>query len=171
MAALVRRQRGSTTLYVIALYSLILLFVILGCLIGYWAGLDINFTGCSAAVVALLVWHFIGRRYLVWQFRKNMMARGVPMHVPVRVDISPEALVYDSKDVVHHVLWRGVSELYRKKGYWIFMVHSTGYYVAARFFADKKNELAFITEALSYMSDEARARSKGARKFVETAGA
>lgn len=167
VGALVKRQRGSNALYVTVLYSVIILAVLMSVGIAYWVGWDVNIAPVFGVVAAYLAWYFVGRRYVVWQFRKKLMARGVALHLPVRIEISSEALVYERADVVQSAKWSAISELYRQKGYWIFMVHSDGYYLPGHFFPNTATERAFITEALSYMTEEARARSKSATLFVE----
>lgn len=166
MGSLVKRQRGPTWLYAVILYAFMIIAAVIGCLIGLLTGWNINLMGCGAAIVALLTWFLVGRRYVVWQFRNKMTARGVPMHVPVRLDIAPEAMTYDTHDVHVRAQWSGISELYSKAGYWIFMIHSSGYFLPKHFFADAGAERAFIAEALGYMSEAARARSKYAVTFA-----
>jgi hypothetical protein len=59
-----------------------------------------------------------------------------------------------------------VSELYRAKGYWIFLVQSEPWFAPDRFFVSDDEKRAFIAEALSHMSEAARARSQEAVKFA-----
>ena len=109
------------------------------------------------------------RRLSVAQFRKQLHARGLPLDMPSRFELTPEQLVHTGHGMTTSADWSGVTELFRVKGYWIFMAVSLPFVVPERFFADRRSEREFIAEALSRMSPEARARSADASKFLEAA--
>lgn len=159
---------------------------------GRWLGLIVGIA-VVVGLMSLLSWldswcdvpvwlYYVGLAAIVlgvlpglgWALRKQavrnvsgqLRARGIEGPFPVRVEVTPEALDYSFGFTRSVTQWEGVTELFLSKGFWIFMVLASPVYVPQRFFADASAERAFVTEALSCMTEGARARSKDALKFA-----
>ena len=163
------RQIGSMLFF----YGAMILFVGAGIGLGWLADyfrlptlfdFDWWFTGLMAG---LLVNAFAMRRLSVLRFRKKLTDKGVPLDMPVRMEVAADGLVYELAGVHHRAPWPVVSELFAAKGYWIFMVVASPWFAPKRLFANEAAERAFVRAALAHMSDEARARSVKAAKFAE----
>jgi len=109
---------------------------------------------------------FALRSLVVWQLRKKLTKAGTPLDMPLQFKISANGLHYCVADIEKRAPWKVVSEVFHAKGYWIFLAQSEPWFAPDRLFANKEERCAFIAEALSYMSDAARARSKEAVKFA-----
>jgi hypothetical protein len=130
-------------------------------LIGYAAG----------CVLGWLFWRPIAMKWLVNRFRKRFVAQGLAAELPMSITLDPERLVYLVGGVEQRAEWSAVTELFRASAYWVFIVQSVAFYAPRRLFPDAAAERAFITAALSYMSDAARKRSGRAEAFVRDAAA
>ena len=117
-------------------------------------------------VVGIVAYVFFCRPLAVALFRKRMVSRGLPLDLPLHMEIAPEALVYELGAVRHTAQWSAVTELFSKGGYWIFLVQTTPYFAPKRFFADAAQEKAFVRDALSHMSEAARGNSADATAFA-----
>lgn len=80
--------------------------------------------------------------------------------------LTPESLVSYDGDRRTIAKWSAVDALYRCGDHWAFIIQAQPDFVDARQFEDAAAERAFIAEALSHMSDAARARSRDAVKFA-----
>jgi hypothetical protein len=96
------------------------------------------------------------------RYRGAFLRKSQPLDLPLRVQLTPEHLVYELGDTVSYAKWRCVTEVFRSHDYWIFVVQGSGVFAPRRLFAGPADEHGFISEALSYMSVEARQRSAGA---------
>jgi len=105
----------------------------------------------------------------VWRCRKTLTGKGVPLDLPVRLEVSPDAFTYAIGDVVSTARWAAVTEIFFDKGWWIFMVQGSPWFAADRFFANDADKRAFLREALSHISEDARARSPAAVTFAAKA--
>jgi len=168
-AATAKRQRGATWQY----YAVMIGLWIGGAVIGFAAGLllhaNVNWTACGGAVVGLLSYRPVAQRWVVWRFRHRLTGTGTPLDMPAAMAITPEALAYTVADIEKRGKWAAVSELFHAKGYWIFMVQSEPWFAPDHFFANDADKRTFLREALSHMSEAARARSGDAVKFFGTA--
>ena len=168
MAATGRRQRGSMLWF----WALMLVSVVIMGLVGIAlsipakanAGLGL-FIGMMAGLVIYNRWSKV---LIVWRYRKTLMARGVPPEVAIRWELTPEEIVYQAGALTTRAPWRAVSEIFPEKGWWIVMAQGTALFAADRFFADDVARRAFVADVLSHLSEEAKARSASAVKFVET---
>jgi len=140
-----------------------------GFLVGRYARLDEILCACAGALVGLFGYAYVCRRFTVWRFRTKLQDKGTPLHMNLRMELTPEALVYEVQDIYHRAKWSGVSELFPNRGYWIFIAQSSPFFAPKRFFASEAEERAFVREALGHMSERARARSEAAVKFAGTA--
>lgn len=95
-----------------------------------------------------------------------MAERGLDLKFQQTLTVTDENLTLDSGRVRRVADWAAVTELFKTKDYWIFLVHMEPWFAPSRFFADKAEEKAFIRDALSHLSDEARTRSREAKAFA-----
>jgi hypothetical protein len=98
--------------------------------------------------------------------RKALAERGQRYEQALTLRLTPEALVYDLADLTMTANWPCVTDLYRTRKYWVFLVQSSAMVLPRRFFATPGAEREFIAEAMSRMTDAARARSPDAVKVV-----
>jgi len=94
--------------------------------------------------------------------RRALAKRGQRYEQALTLRLTPQALVYDLADLTMTANWPCVTDLYRTSKYWVFLVQSSAMVLPRRFFASTEAERAFIAEAMSRMSDAARARSPDA---------
>jgi len=158
------RTRGARYTYLLIAFVM----MAVGAAIGYFGwqrdpvlGLLVGYV-CGAAVYLLLA-----RRLTVARFRKRLTAKGSPLNLSLRMEITQDALVYEVGDILKAAKWPCVSELFDNHGYWIFLAQSSPYFAPKRFFADREAERAFIKEALAHMNEAARSRSRDAVAFAE----
>lgn len=164
------RQMGASR-YVIWLVAVVLggSSAILGEMLDTYFGEPFGFpTWIILLAVATPLYTITVRRLLIRRFQKKQTAKGTPLDMPMRMLLTPEGLVYELADVEHRAKWSAVSEVFFAKGYWIFLVQASAWFAPKRLFETDEASRAFLSEALSYMSEDARVRSKTAVKFAET---
>jgi hypothetical protein len=98
--------------------------------------------------------------------KKSLSSRGQSHEQPLALRITPEALVYDLGDLTMTARWPCVTDIYRTRRHWVFLVQTSAFVLPRRFFATPQAERRFIFEAMSRMSDEARARSPDAAGVI-----
>jgi hypothetical protein len=98
--------------------------------------------------------------------RRALAERGQSYEQALVLRLTPEALVYDLADLTMTANWRCVTDLYRTRKYWVFLVQSSAMVLPRRFFTTAEAEREFIVEAVSRMPAEARARSPDAVRIV-----
>jgi hypothetical protein len=98
--------------------------------------------------------------------RRALAARGQKHELALTLRLTPEAIVYDLVDLTMTAGWSCVTDLYRTRKHWVFLVQSSAMVLPRRFFATPEAERDFIAEALSRMTDAARARSPDAVGMV-----
>ncbi|MEG3176089.1 YcxB family protein [Sphingomonas sp. RB3P16] len=98
--------------------------------------------------------------------RKALADRGQASEQALTFRLTPDALVYDLAELTMIARWPCVTDLYRTRKYWVFLVQSSAMVLPRRFFATPQAERDFIGAAMSRMSDAARARSPDAAKIV-----
>jgi len=101
--------------------------------------------------------------------RRALAKRGQAYERRLTFRLTPDAIVYDLADLTMTARWSCVTDLYRTRKYWVFLVQSSAMVLPRRFFATPKAEREFIAKALSHMTDAARARSPDAVKAVNSA--
>ncbi|WP_246263384.1 YcxB family protein [Caulobacter soli] len=119
------------------------------------------------AIAGLIVGSFISRVLAGPTLRKALAARGQGHQLPLTLRLTPEALVYDLVDLTTTARWASVTDLYQTRKHWVFLVQSSALVLPRRFFATPEAEREFIAEALSRMTDAARARSPDASRTVD----
>lgn len=98
--------------------------------------------------------------------RKALAERGQKHELALTFRLTPEALVYDLDDVTMTARWPCVTDLYQTRKHWVFLVQSSAMVLPRRFFATPGAEREFVAEAMSRMTDAARARSPDAVRFI-----
>ena len=98
--------------------------------------------------------------------RKALAERGLKYEQPLTVRLTPEAVVYDLGDLTMAARWPYVTDIYRTRKYWVFLVQSSAMVLPRRFFAAPEVERSFIAEAMSRMTEAARGRSQDAAMLV-----
>ncbi|WP_206185949.1 YcxB family protein [Sphingosinicella sp. BN140058] len=98
--------------------------------------------------------------------RRALARRGQAYEQPLTLRLTPEGLDYDLGDVRMTARWACVTDFYRTRKYWVFLVQSSAMVLPRRFFASAEAERAFIAEALSRMTQTAQARSSDAAQLV-----
>ncbi len=131
---------------------------------GSWltATLSVEFALMGLGVGLLIIQKLAGPL-----MRRALAEREIAYEQPLTFRLTPDALVYDLADLTMTARWLCVTDLYQTRKYWVFLVQSSAMVLPRRFFATKEAERGFIVEAMSRMTDAARARSQDAARFVE----
>lgn len=131
---------------------------------GSWvdAALSVEF-----AVIGLAVGIFVVQLLAAPSMRKALINRGQSYEQQLTLSLTPEALVYDLVDLTVTARWPCVTDLYQTRKYWVFLVQSSAMVLPRRFFTTPENERAFIANAMSRMTEAARARSSDALKVID----
>lgn len=98
--------------------------------------------------------------------RKALAKRGQAYEQTLSLRLTPEALVYDLGDLTMTANWRCVTDLFQTRKSWVFLVQSSVMVLPRRFFTTAEAEHNFIAEAMSLMTDAARARSLDAARLI-----
>jgi hypothetical protein len=173
LTAVAARQRGSSLIFTLAVAVL----VALGGAGGYAIGsaievvpgekvLDPNVTALVGFGVGLLAYSRLCRGLIVRRFREQMAERDLDLKFQQTFTVTEENLTLESGRVRRVADWAAVTELFKTRDYWIFLVQMEPWFAPSRFFADKAEEKMFIRNALSHLSDKARARSREAAAFA-----
>jgi len=162
-----RHQRGGTWPFTLTLLTLWLGGALAGYIAARMWNFDVIIGACVGAVAGLLAYRPLCRALNLYLFRRTLTGKGIALDLPITLEITSDAFVYCCGDVVSHAKWSAVTEIFHSKGWWIFMMQASPCYAADRFFASDAEARAFLREALSHMSEAARARSVEAMKFVE----
>jgi hypothetical protein len=168
-AATAKRQRGSTWPFWGLMLALVVGLGVGGAVLAMVLKAEPVLGWGIGAVCGLVAYARLSRVFGVWRFRKTLTGTGIALDLPSRFEITPDTFVHEIGDVITHAKWSAVTEVFHDMGWWIFMVQSDPWLVPDRFFADVAEARAFLREALSHMSEAARARSGDAVKFVATA--
>ena len=173
LGAVRARQRGS----IISYYALMVAICLASGLIGWAVGMILRTTGVwpgfksDWAIVigiwgGLIIYLLVGRPWAVKRFRSKMKLRGFKTRFSYSVEISDEGLSTQAGQVRKTAPWSAVTEIFRVKGYWIFLVQMEPWFLPSRFLGDPAGEKAFLKEALGNLTPEARARSQEAEAFA-----
>ncbi|ADL00164.1 YcxB family protein [Brevundimonas subvibrioides] len=114
------------------------------------------------AVVGLVVGLVLARALAGPAMRKALAARGQGHVIDVTFRLTQDALVYDLGDVTMTARWACVTDLFRTRKHWVFLVQSSAIVLPRRFFSTPEVERTFIANAMSRMTEPARARSRDA---------
>ena len=166
-----RRQRGGTWPFTLMLLALWIGGAAAGIAVARIWAFDTIASGTVGAVAGLLSYRPLCQALNVYLFRKTQTGKGIALDLPIALEAGPDAFVYRCGAIVSRAEWPAVTEVFYSKGWWVFMVQATPWYAAKRFFASAGDERAFLREVLSYMREEARARSGDALRFVQNTAA
>lgn len=122
--------------------------------------------GIEAAIAGLLAGAAAVQALSGPTTRKALAARGQAYEQPLTFRLTPDAIAYDLADLTMTARWSCVTDVYATSKYWVFLVQSSAMVLPRRFFSTREAERAFMAEAVSRMSDAARARSPDAVRFV-----
>jgi hypothetical protein len=148
-------------------YAIVSALVLGGTILGFFLWVPNPMLGALVGGFSGVVLQYPAYRW-AWgrAWRKALQARYYDYAFPIAAELTQEALIYEIGDERRVTKWRAVTDLFWNNGYWILIAQCRSYLIPQAAFADPSNERAFISEALSYMSEEARARSAGAVAFV-----
>src|SRR5580698_1407103 len=59
------------------------------------------------------------RRFVIWRFRRRFAAKGMPLDLPMRIELLPDELTYAVGETTLRARWTCVSEIFPSRGYWI----------------------------------------------------
>lgn len=154
------RTGGVTWIHQFVLVAMVAVAAIAGWEIGGAVGAILG------VALADLSYNFLGARLIRADFRRRWRSNGQPLELPMRLSVEDEALVSECAGVKRIMPWGTVSEVFRSKGYWIFVVQGEGIYAPIHMFDSEGAQRAFIEAALARMSSDAQERSAGAVAFA-----
>ncbi|TCS17408.1 YcxB family protein [Caulobacter sp. BK020] len=130
---------------------------------GSWlaAAMSVEFAVLGLGVGLLVIQMLAGP-----SMRKALAKRGQAYEQSLTLRLTPEALVYDLADLTMTARWPCVTDLYQTRKYWVFLVQSSAMVLPRRFFTTPQAERDFIAEAMSRMTNAARARSPDATRVI-----
>jgi hypothetical protein len=123
MRAVGARQRGSSLWYWGTMLALGLGGALLGIvLLPRYFPIEPAAAGGLGWIVGAVAYIVLSPHLTVLLFRRRLSGRGIRRELPFSIAVTPDALVYEVGDVRQIAQWRAVTELFRSKGYWIFLV-------------------------------------------------
>ena len=149
--------------------------IIMVCMLGVGVPLSVWASGSwfsafmsdQFAIGGLVVGVLVVQRLSGPSLRKALGKRGQRADLALTLRLTPETIVYDLADLTTTARWSCVTDLYRTRKHWVFLVQSSAMVLPRRFFATPEAERDFIAEALSRMTDAARARSPDAVGMID----
>jgi hypothetical protein len=155
---------------------LFLTIAIVGAVIGATVGLSEAFAEPISTIVVLAVAiPLIGLALRIWRgfvvqnFRRNLMRRGMPNPVLTEYEVTPEAFICRSEGMEYRANWNVVTDLFKLGPYWVALAQAIPLVLPSRFFADGAAERAFVAAMLEHMEPSARDRSAQALEFTRFA--
>lgn len=130
---------------------------------GSWFGaaMAVEFTFLGLIVGGIIVQLLAGPL-----MRKALIKRGQAYEQPLVFRVTIEAIVCEFADLSMVARWPCVTDLFRTRKYWVFLVQSSAMVLPRRFFDTPDRERAFIIDVMSRMTPAARERSPDAAKFI-----
>jgi len=140
---------------------LVLCMVATGVPVAIWAANSWMFglIAVEAVLAGLVVGLFAIQALMGPSLRKALAARGQSETLAMSLRLSADGLVQDLGDVVLSARWACVTDVFRTRKYWVFLVQSSAIVLPRRFFATPEAERAFLAEVVARMPETARARS------------
>jgi hypothetical protein len=123
--------------------------------------------GVLGAVAGSTAYILFCRPYVTKRFRRNMADRGLAVRFRQAMRLSDEKISVETGAITRSAEWAAVTEVFKAKSYWVFLVQMEPWFAPVRFFPDEASEKAFIRAAISHMSPAARERSKAAVRYAE----
>lgn len=125
----------------------------------------------AAGIVAIWISLRLCRGVTVRNFRRSLVARGIPDPVPTAFEVTPQNLICRSDGMEYRADWRAVTDLLRVGPYWVALAQAQPLMMPRRFFPDRAAEREFIGAILDRLEPAARARSGDALRFMAAEGA
>jgi hypothetical protein len=173
--AIALRQRGPVWIYYVLLLALMGGFFLAA------LGLDVAFemlarrrvieptlAGLGGLLIGWVVYVLFSRPWSIRRFRRRMEDRGLSRRFPYSVTVDDQGLAIQSGRIRKTAEWASVTEVFKARSYWVFLVQMEAWVAPARLFPDLAAERAFIAAALARMSEGARKRSPEAVTFAAT---
>ena len=117
-------------------------------------------------VAGWLAYVTFARRFLVRRFRRQMGARGLDIRFAYDVRFDDAGMTQCCGGLTKTAAWSAVTDLFKARDYWVFLVQMEPWVVPIRLFADCDEERAFLRDALAYMAPAARDRSSQAVDYA-----
>jgi hypothetical protein len=120
----------------------------------------------AGIVIGGIIFRIWCREFVVRRFRERMADRGMDTRFQQTLTLNEDTIEMKSGLVRAIAPWASVTEIFKSKGYWVFMVGMNAWFAPKRFFIDEAAEVAFIRTALGHLTQGARDRSKDATSFA-----
>lgn len=120
----------------------------------------------TSAIVAGMVSTRLSRAYAVRIARRELARRGLRTPVANRFEITPEGFRSLTGSVETRAPWTAVSDLFPVGPYWVVIADAWPFYMPKRFFSSGAEEKQFLASMLDNMTEDARARSAAAARFI-----
>jgi hypothetical protein len=161
--AIATRQGGGQAILSFLLVAMLIVSAGLGAIA--WRSNALGGAGLGV-FAGFILYVAICKRLVVFSFRRRFIDRGLPLVLPLSIEITDEALDYSLGDVREIAKWSAITELFFSHGYWIFLAQGSPYFVPERLFQSKSEEKEFVRTALRHMSDSAQSLSPAAVTFT-----
>lgn len=155
----------SSVITLVVMLSLMLVFTGLQNAFG-WPGWLFLPAIVTSATLAAMISTNIGRAFAVRIARRELAKRGLRNPVPNRFEATPDGFLSLTGTVESRAPWTAVSDLFPVGPYWVVIADAWPFYMPKRFFPSVEEEKRFLGLMFAHMSEEARARSDAAARFV-----
>jgi len=129
LAAVGARQRGSNAIYLL----LLAILVVAGVAVALAARIIVNslakqelVDGAAAAglgaAIGAVAYGGVGRTLVMRRFRRRMSNRGLAVRFSQAIKLTEEGIISQSGEITKTASWSAVTEIFKAKGYWIFLV-------------------------------------------------
>ncbi|MEN3749627.1 YcxB family protein [Sphingomonas sp. HF-S3] len=98
---------------------------------------------------------------------KALVERGQAVEATLAFRLSVDGLSYGYENVTMTARWPALTDVFRTRDHWVFLVQGTAMVLPRRFFATPEAERAFIAAAVARMSEPARGRSPDAAALAQ----
>lgn len=143
----------------------IALIVLEGAAFAKWAPQDSNWPAVIFWLSAVIGLSFVivGGYQLT---RRALIIRrhdaGLPEKVTVTCRLTAEFLDMEGETQITRIPWRYITELAEGNHHWLFIIATRGFFVPKLAFSDPEHQRTFLAQALTLMTEAARARSQPA---------
>src|SRR5450755_3300874 len=95
-----------------------------------------------------------------------MIDRGLDVRLPYELRLTDAGLTLVCGGLVKTADWANVTEMFKVRRYWVFLVQMEPWFAPMRFFPTTADEKSFVQAAVARLSDGALGRSKSAVAFA-----
>ncbi len=145
--------------------SLMLIFTALQGAFG-WPGWLFLPAIVTCVILAAMISTRIGRAFALRIARRELAKRGLRNPTHNRFELRPDGISSLTGSVETRAPWTSVSDLFPVGPYWVVIADAWPFYLPRRFFSSVADEKRFLGHMLEHMSEDARARSDAAARFV-----